>query len=274
MNVKCIALDLDDTLLKNTKEISEKNREALDYCLKQGVQVVIASGRAFGSLPKSATEIPGITYAITSNGAGIYNVKEKTCLMRNCMEKEAVKKLLQIIREEISVYEVFVEGIPYASADYVEDPVKFGAYAHSIEYVKRTRKPMEDLDAFVLENMDRMESMDLIVPELQKKQEVWKRVEREVPGIYSTSSLPHLIEISHKNSGKHTALQFLLKKWGISPQETAAFGNGDNDWEMLQLVKYGIAVENASDKCKEAAWAVTASNEEDGVASAIWKYLA
>ena len=83
MNVKCIALDLDDTLLKNTKEISEKNREALDYCLKQGVQVVIASGRAFGSLPKSATEITGITYAITSNWAGIYNVKEKTCLMRN-----------------------------------------------------------------------------------------------------------------------------------------------------------------------------------------------
>lgn len=273
MKIKCIALDLDDTLLKNTKEISGENRKALDYCISQGVRTVIASGRAFGSLPKSVTEIPGITYAITSNGAAVYNVKEKTCVMRNCIEEEAVKKLLGIIRKELSVYEVFVEGIPYASAQYVNDPVKFGAYAHSIDYVKRTRKPVEDLDRFVLKNAGRLESMDFIVPDPSRKKEIWERTQKEVPGIYMTSSLPHLIEISREGSGKHTALEFLLKKWGISPVETAAFGNGDNDWEMLDFVKYGIAVRNASEKCREAAWAVTDSNEDDGVAAAIWKYL-
>ena len=74
--IKLIALDLDQTALRTDKSLSGRNRKALLSAIEAGIHVVIASGRSFGSLPSQVLEIPGIEYAVTSNGSAIYRLPE------------------------------------------------------------------------------------------------------------------------------------------------------------------------------------------------------
>ena len=94
-NVRCIALDLDGTTLQDSKTISEGNRRALESAIARGIHVVVASGRAMDSLPEAITSITGIEYAITSNGAAVYRLKDKTCIRRVTLEGRAVDKILE-----------------------------------------------------------------------------------------------------------------------------------------------------------------------------------
>ena len=80
MPIQCIALDLDRTTLDGEGRLSPGNRRALEYAIAKGVHIVIASGRSFASLPRDVTAVPGIEYAITSNGAAVYHVPTGTRL--------------------------------------------------------------------------------------------------------------------------------------------------------------------------------------------------
>lgn len=96
---------------------------------------------------------------------------------------------------------------------------------------------------------------------------------KEIPDIYVTSSVSNLLEMGHKDAGKGKTLLWLLDKLGISPEEAMAFGDADNDSSMLEAVKYGIAMGNATENCKKSAACVTGTNEEDGVAEAILSHI-
>ena len=78
--VRLIALDLDRTTLTSDGHLSEANKQAIMLALIKGIHVCIASGRAFDTLPEEVVSIPGIEYAITSNGAAVYEIADKKCL--------------------------------------------------------------------------------------------------------------------------------------------------------------------------------------------------
>ena len=80
MSIRCIALDLDRTTLNSAGQLSERNRKAMEQAIENGIQIAVASGRSLDSLPAAVLEIPGIRYAITSNGAAVYDLEERTCL--------------------------------------------------------------------------------------------------------------------------------------------------------------------------------------------------
>ena len=79
MRIRCIALDLDRTTLNSEGHLSERNRRAIERAISSGIQIAVASGRSLDSLPGEVLEIPGIRYAITSNGAAVYDLKGKIC---------------------------------------------------------------------------------------------------------------------------------------------------------------------------------------------------
>ena len=93
-----------------------------------------------------------------------------------------------------------------------------------------------------------------------------KELKELIPDIETTSSVPHMLEIGNKNAGKGGTLRHLLEMLHISPEEAMAFGDADNDLGMLKAVKYGIAMENAVEICKNASYEITFTNEKDGVA--------
>ncbi len=270
----CIALDLDGTTLNNEGQLSDKNKEAIAYAISRGVHIIIASGRAYNTLPKQILELPGIEYAVTSNGAAVCHVPEGEVLQGLKIKEEVVHRILEMTREYEIVYEAFVDGHAYADRRYVQDPLRYGASEEAVEYVKRTRQFVEDMPAFIKEHGASLDSMDIVVKNSEMRQEIYEVLEEVKEEIYVTSSVPQLVEISDKYSGKAAGLRYLKEHLGISKDYMAAIGNADNDRDMIAYAKYGYAVANASSGCKEAADVILKSNDQDGVAEGIYDFLA
>ena len=272
-HIRCIALDLDRTTLSPSKGISEETLEAIQSAIEKGIHVVVASGRAFASLPQKITELPGIEYAITSNGAAVYHVPSERCIHRTVMTAESVAEILTLTESLNVAYEVFVDGKGYASEAFVRDPVRFGAPPSSIPYIRSTREPVADIRSFIFDHRQEIDALDLAAGSMEERDRIEKILRSKVSDIYTTTSIEYLLEISHRDCGKHAGLSWLLQMLSISPKAVAAFGDGDNDAEMLRFVGTGIAVANATERCKEAADFVTRSNEENGVAFGIRSIL-
>ena len=273
MSIQCIALDLDRTTLNGEGRLSEGNRQALEHAIRQGVHIVIASGRAFATLPRDVVSVPGIEYAVTSNGAAVYHIPTGRCLHRYTLLAQAAEAVLRLTAEEPVAYEAFVDGKAYAQADYVRNPVKYGATPQAVAYVQSTRHLEDDIHAFIRRHIHELDSMDVIVRDQDAKARISARLAEQVPELYITSSVSQLIELSHWEAGKHSGVRYVARLLGLPPEALAAFGDGDNDADMLAYVGCGIAMANASAACMAAANYVTKDHREDGVAYGIYEIL-
>ena len=273
MDIKCIALDLDRTTLNAQGKLSKANEEAIRKAVAKGIHVCIASGRAFDTLPQDVVSIPGIEYAITSNGAAVYRIQDKQCLRSYVLTEQSVKKILELTKDFPVTYEGFIRGTAYAAKEYIEDPVKFGATEHAVAYVQSTRHLQDDIVSFLKQHDDELDSMDIVVKDEAQKQKVIEVLKAEVEDIYITSSISQLVEISYKDAGKRSGVKFITEYLGLNPKQVAAFGDADNDIDMLEYAGCGIAMENASNGLLAVADAVTLHNDRDGVAYALKNIL-
>ena len=273
MAIGCIALDMDRTTLNGEGRLSAGNRRALERAIGAGVHIVIASGRTFTSLPADVLAVPGIEYAITSNGAAVYHIPTGLCLHRYLLTPGSVDRVLELTAGEDVAYEAFVDGQAYADRAYVEDPARYGADPLAVAYVQSTRVLEDDIVGFLRRHILELDGMDVVLRSQETKRRLWALLEREVPDLYVTSSIDRLLELSHRDAGKHAGLRFVMERLGLSREEVAAFGDGDNDAEMLAFAGTGIAMENASPACLAAADLVTKSCQEDGVAYGMEKFL-
>lgn len=273
MGIQCIALDLDRTTLNGEGKLSKENREAIQNAIRHGIEVVVASGRALCSLPKEILEIPGIRYAITSNGAAVYEIHSGKCLCQYKMTENSVKQIIELTEALPVAYEVFIDGTAYGQEAYIQDPVRFGATQKAISYIQTTRKPVKDMKAFIFDHRQVLDSMDIVTPSQELKEKLWITLEKNVEDVYITSSIRQLLEISYKKSGKHMGAAFLLEYLGMNRENLAAFGDGDNDAELLRYAKLGFAVENGTEACKHAADELVPSHDADGVARGIERIL-
>ena len=276
MKITSIALDLDGTTLNSRGVLSERTRQAIEKALGRDICVIPASGRSFDSLPEEILHIPGIRYAITSNGTAVVDVRTGGYLRKFSLTEESAEKILDLMSGRDVAFEAFIDGKAYAQKEYVEDPVRFGAMPAAIGYIQRTREPVEDMEAFIRAHgrAGKLDCLDVVVKGEEKKHSLWRLLERDVPDIYVTSSVPQLLEISYRDAGKESALRFLLQYLGLVQAESAAFGDGDNDRGMLAFAGIGIAVANGSQGCLQAADHIAGSNDEDGVAEGIEWLLA
>ncbi len=271
MKITCIALDLDHTTLDDHGRLSGRNRRAVLGALAAGIHVVVASGRPLRSLPREILEIPGIRYAITSNGVAVHDLKEGICLRKVSMDARLTDRVVAMTREDV-VYEAYIDGTAYAEEAYVRDPVRFGAKETAVSYIQSTRIPVAGMEAFLARHREELDCMDLVVADREIKKKLWESLET-IPGIYVTSSVPQLLEVSGKEAGKEAGLRFLLNHLGLLPEHLAAFGDGDNDSDMLSYAGLGVAVANGTEGCRQAADLITSSSQEDGVAEVIEKLL-
>ena len=272
MTPKLIALDLDETTLNQQSRLSPGNRAALEAAIAAGIEIVIASGRSLDTLPEEMTHFPGIRYAICGNGAMVYDLAEHAVLAQHFLPPETAGQVLRLTQGAFLTYEGFVDGCAYAQEDYVNCPTDYLCGENSAAYIQATRRPVPDIAAFLLEHKTRLDSLDIVVGNLQVKEAMMQRL-KALSGIYITSSVPHLIEISNEACGKHRGLAFLAEHLGIPQSAVCAFGNADNDADMLAWAGLGIAVANGSPACRAAADVITADYLEDGVAQAFETHL-
>ena len=264
-DIKLVALDLDRTTLNSESHLSEVNRQALIDAISNGVHVCIASGRAFDTLPEDVISVPGIEYAITSNGAAIYRIAGKECLKSYVLTPESVKTILKLTENDIVTYEAFIKGQAFASTEYTTE--------HSLNYVKKTRILKDDIVSFILEHCHELDSIDIVVGDEELKKNIMDRIRNATDEIYMTSSISQLLEISYKDAGKKSGVKFLTEYLGLSRENVAAFGDADNDTDMIEYAGVGIAMENAAPHLKQIADHVTLHHDKDGVAYAFRNIL-
>lgn len=273
MKIKLIATDLDGTFLTDKKEITPFTRKVIEEVQEQGICFVPATGRAFRAVPKEVLELGHTEYVITSNGAAVYSVSQSRRIYECLLSKESVEKILGLELDPAIALEAFWEGAPYSEESYIADPQKYGATAYGAAYVKRTRNSVKNIRLFIQEHAGKIDSLAFTCADAQKRRELQMLLEEKIPDIYVTSSVPHMLEVGHKDAGKGKTLRYLLDFLGISGEEAMAFGDADNDIDMLTEVRYGFAMENGMENCKKAAFALAGNNNEDGVAKEILKFI-
>ena len=274
MDVKLIALDLDGTVLNSKGKLSEETKEGLMTVMDNGVNVCIASGRAFDSLPEEVLEVPGIKYAITSNGAAIYKTKNKELIKAYKLLADSVDLILSMSKKYKRItFECFINGTAYADKAYINDPLIVGDNVRSVEYIRKTRHQVDNIVEFISNNKENLDCMNIIVVDQDIKKDIIEEISSKTSDVYITSASPVMLEFSYKDCGKAAGLRFLSDYLGIDRDLIVAFGDADNDIDMIKFAGAGIALSNACQALKDEADYITLSNDEDGVLYALKNIL-
>lgn len=269
LNVKLIALDLDDTLLNDNREIPENTILALRKCAEKGIYVVLCSGRAEdGILPfVRKLEIAGTQagkFLIAINGCSVFDLHSRTQIYKKIVPTEV---LLHCDDE--------AEKMGLDSEIYTPD---------TIFYAKETKWTRLDVDLCHLKGEVAKDykkllekgSCKMLIPGEPEKliilQEKLKKDLDEKAVIFT--SKPYFLEILPPNCGKGEAISWLANHIGIDIKNCMGFGDSMNDESMIKLCGYGIAMENGLDYIKNIADFVTEKdNNHGGVGDFIEKYV-
>ena len=272
MKIKCVFSDLDWTLLNRDSRISEANKKAIEELKSRGICFVPATGRAFRSLPQELFELSGVDHCITSNGASVFDLRTGEAVIKNVLPPDVCERFFGVLSSKGRLgIEVYYRGKAYCSEEFYNDPFIFNQ--KRVDYVKATRTPVSDLEGFLNERKDEIDALCIISPE-GRLDELFETAKTEFPNVYITRSDGLYIELSSKKSGKHNGLRAVCDMMGFSTSECIAFGDNDNDVEMLETAGFGVCVANGTPGCIAAADMVTeGTNDEDGFAEGIRKVL-
>lgn len=270
--IKMIALDLDGTTMRSDGTLSPGNRAAIEAARDAGVNVVICTGRVESALPDEVKNLDGIKYAITSNGSRITDLHTKECIYGDFLSKKALRKSIEVASENHITIEAFYDGLAYIDRELYDDIEANGCDYRSREYVLRTRIPVDDIYDRMREHEDRIENINFFFPSPEILETYRSKIE-SIPDAMITMSFPVNLEVGGPETSKRKALEALMKILDIKQDELMCIGDAPNDIEMIKFAGTGVAMGNAWGGTKDYADFVTKTNDEDGVAYAIEKFV-
>ena len=259
-NIKMIVTDLDNTLLRKDKTISEYTKTIFNKCRESGFLIVFATAR-----PERATkqwQVGGSAcYVISNNGATI------------AQDGKEIQNILIIEPTKSSVIKQFVENRSISGIT-----VETGSFLYKNDNSCSTWEAIHTADSGwnyvynsfltpVVENVCKV-SVECADPEIVMD------ILRNYPDLrVFPNNGEHWHQITHASASKFNAIAYLSKITNIAQQDIIAFGDDYNDIEMLEKCGVGVAVENAVAGAKKAADFICDSCDNDGVAKYIEKYL-
>lgn len=279
MNVKAIVLDIDGTLLNDEKKLTIATKEALIEAQKNGIKVILASGRPTPGMLKHVDELEMAKYngmIVSYNGAHVLDVSTQEELFSQPLSIEHSKNILEHLKQ-FDVKPMIAKD-DYMYVNNVFDGILDLEFANGsfniIEYEARGGNfqlcEKIDLAAFVDFPLHKI----LVAAQPEYLQENWQKIlapfEQSVSGVFSA---PMYFEFTDKGIDKANALAQTLQPLGIDKEHIVSFGDGHNDLSLIQYAGMGIAMGNAVDELKSAADKITLSNNEDGIAKALAELL-
>lgn len=270
--IRMIGVDLDGTLLNSEKQLTAYTREVLKKAIEQEVAVVVATGRPFSGVPDELKHFPGMRYALTANGARILDMQKQKVVYENLLSGEIAEKVIDILKRHHAIHEFFVDGVGYMNEDGLKNVYAYFEDPHMAEYLQSTRITVKDVKEKLQVMKCEVDKLQGIFRNQKDKQEALEEL-NTLSGIVVTAAMDNNLEINKEGTNKGLGLLQLGKSLGISREEIMACGDGGNDVEMLKEVGFAVAMANAYDTVKTAADFVTVSNDEDGVAKAIERFV-
>lgn len=179
---------------------------------------------------------------------------------------------MEIFSDYDALREVYYGGKGYAEA---EEFSRVGEYMRSPQmaaYVRVTRTPVPDILQLIREKGQDTDKVQGVFKIDEERTEARKRLEA-VEGIEVTGALSNNIEVNAAGVDKGNAILWFADHLGIPHEEVAGFGDGNNDIQLLKKAGIGVAMANATDQVKAVSDYITGTNDEDGVATFIEKYI-
>lgn len=265
---KLVAVDMDGTLLNNQGKISNENLSAIKKCLDKGVKVVFTTGRGIHAISRFIEEV-GLSekdeYVITNNGVTLYSTNTKKCLKSSVLSHQDIKDICN-------------NGLEYGAKLHIYD----SEGCICIEENEFTRFERDHIGMPVKVMPDFMENINeskdifkiLYVGEPKLIDNIQLNINNKFRDKYSfVRSLPMVIEVFDKGCNKGIAVKELSNMFDIRREEVIAIGDQQNDLEMIEFAGVGVAMGNAVSEVKEIADYITDTNENNGVAKVLEKYI-
>ena len=264
-----IALDLDGTLLNSAKELTEGNRRALERAHEAGYAIVPTTGRFYGGMPQCIRDLPFVRYIITINGAEVADLETGEVIYSAEIPNALALAVYEAMDRENVLYDVYQHNAAFMSVSHKERIDTMVSSDHYREMLHRLRKPVPELKAFLRENGDSVQKIQLFTVDRPLRLRLMEQLPTMFEGLAVSSSVIDNIEINDSRAHKGAALLALAAHLGLERKDTFAFGDGLNDLTMLREAGIGFAMENGEPEVKVMADRVTCSCDEDGVARGI-----
>ncbi len=273
--IRLIAVDLDGTLLDSQSVVSPNNRAALAEAHRRGVQIVVVTGRRFHSAKPFVDQIPCPATVISSNGARIATC-EGEVLHRDFLPSAVARRVLEIAHEyrpyTVAIFDVAGRGQVVMHHDAVlEGPLGW--------YLKSAPECLAQVhDLHLAVDSDPIQIMFGGPPARIEPLEPVLRGSTAAESFHLTwTKYPDrdtsLLDVMNKGCSKGCALALWAKRSGIEPSEVMALGDNFNDIEMLEFAGRAVVMANHIPGFVRPGWSLTGSNDEDGVALAIEKFI-
>ena len=260
-----LVLDLDDTLLRQDHSISNRNKDLLIQAQKQGIKVVLASGRPTPAMTRYAKELNLAqydSYMVSYNGGVVTSMKNNEVIFETSLTLDEIYSLYDFsVENKVHILTYSDKGvISETDSEYIDVELDLTGIPHHKVPSFKSEVTSAAVKCILLEH-----------PDYLKEVEVKLKTERTDLSVMR--SKPFFLEVMPQGIDKAASIGFLADKLGIHQSEVIAVGNAGNDLSMVQYAGLGIWVDNVSDDLRHHADFIVASNEDDGVAEVIERFI-
>ncbi len=267
MRYRALALDLDGTLTTSDKRITQANKEAIWKAIDKDVAIILASGRPVIGITHIEKELELDRrggYILAYNGGRIIDCVSGAIMYEKQMPKECVSDICRLSRK-YGVYACTYNQTDIVAESDTDEYVLKEAICNNAKILR-----VDDLESYV----DYVVNKFLIVG----KHDILLNVQKELLSMHKDVidaffSEEYFLEVVPAGVAKSASLDSLLKSLNIESSELIACGDGMNDISMIKYAGLGIAMDNAYDEVKGYADYIAKSNDEDGVAGVIEKFI-
>jgi Cof subfamily protein (haloacid dehalogenase superfamily) len=263
-DIKAIVLDIDGTLLKSDHSLSDKNRSTLRAAIDAGIQVILATG-------KTRHSAESIIAALNLQSPGVYvqglivTNPDGTIRYQQTLDPNVARRVITFAEQR------GFDVIAYSGNRLLTKTVDDGAH----EITKFGEPQPEEVGPLV--NMLGLSPVHkLLIGGKPKKLKALRwQLDKQVgeEATLMTTNLDNTLEVLPYGASKGKSMLALLREMNIAPENVLAVGDGENDVDMLKFVGIGVAVGNAHKLTKDVADFVVASNDDDGVAEAVERFV-
>ena len=261
--MRTFACDLDRTLIGKDAELRPRTRTAITAARAAGIHVILVTGRMFRSVRPYAEEAGIDDPVVCYQGAVVADPVTGRFLRHEPIPLELAREAIEAVEAEGYPLNCYVDDELYV-ARHTPASEAYASFQHLEVHA------VGDLLAWLAEPPTKLvavgDPVELDGLEVRMHARLGDRM-------YISKSLPHFLEFASPEVTKGSGLAFLAEHLGFTAAETVAFGDGENDVELLEWAEYGVAVENAHDRVLAVADLVCPPVTEEGVAQVIEAYL-